>query len=185
MSRIARNVMGVQDNTAQGDFGEAWVEVIAAAAGMDHVRFTPDRDKVDVEVTLLEEVQGTYHPAVKVQVKTELGLLPGDDGIVRYRLDIGTYDFLRRTNHGTPRVLVVFGLDQTGERVTLASEGTVLRGYGHWVSLAGKPGVDAKSVVVELPVTNRMDTAGLRDMVIGYGVRQSTVVPAVEAWSDT
>jgi hypothetical protein len=175
--------MGGQDNTSQGDFGEAWLGVIAAAGGMDHTTVKPDRDRVDVEVTLREEVAGVWGLAVKAQVKTERGLAPDEDGILRYRLDVGTYDFLRRPQ-ATPRVLVVFGLDGSGERVRLAPDGTLLCGVGRWVSLAEYESTSNRSVVVDLPAENTLDVAGLRDMVIKCGVRQSTPVPDPDVWDD-
>lgn len=172
------------ENPTQGDFGEAWVEVIAAAAGMDHGRFTPDRDMVDVEITLLEELPGLYHPSVKVQAKTQRGLMVRKDGTMRYRLDRRTYDFLRRPDHTTPRVLAVFGLHDSGTRLRLAEDGTLLCGVGLWVSLRGKPDVTAKSVLVELPAENKLDVAGLREMIVKCGVRQSTAVPDENMWAE-
>jgi hypothetical protein len=171
------------DNTAQGDFGEAWLEVIAAGGAMDHVRIKPDRDKVDVEVTLREDVAGVWGLAVKAQVKTARGLTPDRDGVLRYRLDVETYDFLRR-KQATPRVLVVFGLDESGDCVRLAPDGTLLCGIGRWVSLAERASIADKSVVIDLPAENKLDVAGLRGLVIGCGVRQSTPVPDPNPWGD-
>ena len=176
--------LGVEDNTGQGDFGESWLEVIAAAAGMTHSRPHPDVDKADVDVTLPVELPGVYHPSVKVQVKTELGLTPGADGVLRYRLDITTYDFLRRTDHGCARALVVFGLEGSGERVRLRSDGTLLCGVGRWANLYGMGPKGDKSVVIELPPENKLDTAGVREMVAKCGVRQSTPVPEPDVWGD-
>jgi hypothetical protein len=172
------------DNTTQGDFGEAWLEALAAASGMDHVRLKPDRNKVDVVVTLLEEVGGAYCPEVKVQVKTERGLAVDSEGSLRYRLDADTYNFLRRADHSTPRLLVVFGLDGSGERVKLTTDGTLLCGVGRWVSLKGREPIESESVVIELPATNKLDLSGLRDMVIRCGVQQSTPVPTIDTWSN-
>ncbi len=53
-----------------GDFGETWVELMAAAGRVLHNRSsTLDLDKADVELTLQGEHWGTYSPTVKVQVK--------------------------------------------------------------------------------------------------------------------
>ena len=63
------------DNALQGDFGEAWLEAVAAGCRLLHGRpSTLDLDKADVEVTLLGIAAGTYNPTVKVQVKTEVNL---------------------------------------------------------------------------------------------------------------
>ena len=176
--------MGVEHNTEQGDFGETWLEVIAAAAGMTHSRPHPDVDKADVDVTLPEALPGVYHPSVKVQVKTERGLTPGADGVLRYRLDVSTYDFLRRKDHGCARALVVFGLEGSGERVRLAPDGTLLFGVGRWANLYGMGPVSGTSIVIDLPAENKLDPAGVRDMVVTCGVRQSTPVPESDVWGD-
>ena len=176
--------MGVEHNTEQGDFGETWLEVIAAAAGMTHSRPRPDIDKADVDVTLPLELPDVYHPSVKVQVKTEFGLKPGPDGVLRYRLDITTYDFLRRKDHGCARALVVFGLERSGERVRLEPDGTLLCGVGRWANLYGMGPVSGQSIVIDLPAKNKLDTAGMREMVVKCGIRQSTPVPETDVWGD-
>jgi hypothetical protein len=161
-----------------------WLEAVAAASGLDHGR--PDRkdlDKADVQLTMLSVVAGTYHPRVDVQVKTEVGLRAGEDGMISYNLDISTYDVLRRQDHVVRRILVVIGLEPEEPRVRLVDEGTLLIGRGAWVSLEGLPASpNTTSQVVRLPVTNTIDAQGLTRMLTQYGVRSSTPVPDPDLW---
>src|SRR5829696_4630523 len=99
---------GGEENILQGDFGEMWVEAVAAGSGISHGRpHTTDLEKADVELTLREVVNGTYHPTVKVQVKTTTALRQSENGLLAYDLDIATYDVLRRLDHSVRRILVV------------------------------------------------------------------------------
>ncbi|MEV8630671.1 DUF4365 domain-containing protein [Streptosporangium sp. NPDC051023] len=171
-------------NTLQGDFGEAWLEVVAAGSGLLHGRPTTlDLQKADVQLFLRGVDQGTYNPAVLVQVKTTVDLRRSADGDYRYDLDIETYDVLRRADHSIRRVLAVIGLSKDGEHVRLHDDGTLLVGRGSWVSLEGSAASDnSKTQTVNLPAGNTLDGPGLLLMLRTYGIRRSTPVPDVDAW---
>jgi hypothetical protein len=175
-----------EENIVQGDFGEAWLMAIAAAQGLSHGRpDTVDLDKADVQLTLREEVGDTYHPTVKVQVKTTIRHRETPEGDLVYDLDVTTHNVLCRTNHSVRRILVVFALSAEGERVRLTDEGTLLVGQGAWVSLEGnQPTTNTSKQAVTLPGSNTIDEAGLRRMLETYGVRRSTSVPDFELWKE-
>ncbi len=174
-------------NALQGDFGESWLEAVAAGCGLSHGRPDAlDLDKADVQLMLRGVVTGTYNPTVKVQVKTEVGLLPAGDGAFSYSIDIETYDVLRREDHVIRRILVVIGLEADGPRVRLQDDGTLLVGHGAWVSLEGMPkSENTTKQVVKLPVTNTIDHAGLERMLKEYGVRSTAPVPTIDLWRDS
>lgn len=174
-------------NALQGDFGESWLEAVAAGCGFSHGRpDVLDLDKADVQLMLRGVVSGSYNPTVKIQVKTETGLLPGDDGTISYSLDIETYDVLRREDHVVRRILVVIGLEAAGPRVRLQDDGTLLVGHGAWISLEGMPSSEnATKQVVRLPVTNTIDQVGLERMLKEYGVRSTAPVPRIDLWATT
>ena len=171
----------------QGDFGEAWLEAVAAGCGLLHGRpSTVDLEKADVELTLLGTVAGTYNPTVKVQVKTEVDLRRDPDGTFIYNLDISTYDVLRREDQSVRRILAVIGLSGDGSRVRLHADGTILVGHGAWLSLEGyRPSSNAASQVIRLPASNTLDGPGLDEMLRTYGVRRSTPVPDFDEWNIT
>jgi hypothetical protein len=174
-------------NTLAGDFGEAWLEAVAAGCGLLHGRPTTlDLEKADVELVLREHVGNTYNPSVKAQVKTTLDLRDADDDHYAYDLDVGTHEVLRREDHSFRRVLVVINLSADGERVRDQADGTLLVGRGAWVSLEGRPASTNKETqVVHLPKINTLDKNGLLRMLRTCGVRKSTPVPDIDPWGGT
>src|SRR5262249_42198631 len=182
MCRVGRPV----DNSLQGDFGEAWIEAVAAGSGLLRGRpATLDLQKGDVQLTLPGLVAGTYNPSVLVQVKTTVNFRKNISiGCLLYNLDIDTYNVLRRTDHSIRRVLAVISLhSENGERVRLTPAGTLLIGQGAWVSLEGRsPTANVSTVSVRLPADNTLDPAGLHRMLQAYGVRTWTPVPDVNPW---
>jgi hypothetical protein len=173
-------------NAIQGDFGEAWLRVVASGCGLLHgPATTVDLDKADVQLTLRGYVDGTYSPTVMAQVKTEVGLRTDAAGNFVYNLDVQTYDVLRRDDHSVRRVLVVIGLVREGPRVRLHEDGTLLVGRGAWVSLEGYPPTEnTTSQVIRLAVANTLDEPGLYRMLRTYGVRRSSPVPDIDTWAD-
>jgi hypothetical protein len=175
------------ENAVQGDFGEAWLDAVAAGCGLLHGRpATLDLDKADVQLTALGEHRGTWNPTVKVQVKTTTGCRTQPNGDIVYDLDVKTYTVLRRDNESVRRVLVVICLSEDGERVRIEDEGTVMVGRGAWVSLEGEAETqNAQSVAVHLPASNTLDCEGLQEMLRLYGVRSSTPVPTFDPWDES
>src|SRR5829696_5222318 len=108
---------GGEENLLQGDFGEMWVEAVAAGSGISHGRpHTMDLEKADVELTLREVANDTYNPTVKAQVKTTTDLRQTENGHFAYDLDISTYEILRRDDHSVRRILIVIGLSEADDR---------------------------------------------------------------------
>jgi hypothetical protein len=171
----------------QGDFGEAWLEAVAAGCGFLHGRpASLDLEKADVQLTLRGRHGGTFNPTVKVQVKTEVNLRSDPDGSLVYSLDLPTYDVLRREDHAVRRILAVIGLLANGPRVRLGDDGTVLMGRGAWISLEGHlASGNSTSQVIRLPIANTLDEAGLQRMLTMYGVTRPTPVPDVDPWEVT
>jgi len=176
-------MMQIGENSLQGDYGETWLRVVAAACGLLHGRPTTlDLEKADVELVRRGQWNGMWHPTVKVQVKTTIALREEDDHFV-YDLDVGTYNVLRRDNETVRRVLAVSRLPKSREKIRLLKTGTLLVGSGAWVSLEGHPATaNATSRVVRLPFANTIDRPGLERMLATYGVRSSTPVPEVDVW---
>lgn len=176
----------VAQNPEQGDFGEQWLEAVAAGCDIIHGRpGTLDLEKADVELTLRGIHNGTYNPSVKVQVKTIdiAALRAKSESEYAYDLDLVTYDVLRREDHSTRRILAVIGVEAPGRRVRLHEEGTLLVGFGAWVSLEGAPASENRAQqVITLPLINTLDPSGLERMLTTYGVHRTTPVPDFNPW---
>ncbi|MBO0804114.1 MAG: DUF4365 domain-containing protein [Nocardiopsaceae bacterium] len=170
-------------NIFRGDYGEAWLRAVAAGSGLLHGRPTSlDLEKADVELVRRGFCNGVWNPTVKVQVKTTVDLRE-EDGHFAYDLDVATYDVLRRDNETVRRILAVFRLPKTGDKIRLLKKGTLLAGNGAWASLEGQPPTANKtSQIVRLPVANTIDRAGLEHMLETYGGRASTPACEIDAW---
>ena len=178
--------MSSSHNAIQGDFGEAWLEVVASGCGLLRGRSTLDLEKADVELTYPGQLEGSYCPTVKAQVKTQVNLRMDATGNLVYNLDVQTYDSLRRDDHTVRRVLVVIGLLADGPKVRLHEDGTLLLGHGAWVSLEGHPPTaNATTQVVRLPAANTLDENGLYRMLSTYGIRRPLPVPDEDLWLDS
>ena len=72
--------MSSAQNAIQGDFGEAWLEVVASGCGLLRGRSTLDLEKADLELTYPGLLEGSYCPSVKMQVKTQVNLKTDANG---------------------------------------------------------------------------------------------------------
>jgi hypothetical protein len=172
-----------EENLIQGDFGEAWLEVLAAGSGVLHGRpSTLDLEKADVELILQGEFNNTYNPTLKAQVKTISEPFAEIDE-VSYDLDVKTHNVLCRTDHSVRRVLIVISAPNIKERVRLTDEGLLLLARGLWVSIEGfDESSNQATQVVKLPSKNVLDAEGLKRMLLTHGVNRSTPVPDFDQW---
>jgi hypothetical protein len=178
--------IGIDRNSQQGDFGEAWLEVVAAGAGLLHCRGTTlDREKADVELVFPGKLGNASYPTVKAQVKTTNGLRTTANGDQTYDLDADAYNVLVRTDHTVRRILVVFDTSQA-ELYRVTHEGTLLLGKGLWVSLEGLPeSANTSTVAVTLPISNTLDRVGLERMIAAYGIRMTTNTAEPNVWGES
>lgn len=169
-----------------GDFGEAWLNTVAAGCGHVHgPHATVDLIKADLQITLRGTHANVGNPCVLVQVKTTTDLRDHDAETWAYDLDPETYNVLIRTNERIRRILAVVGLSEDGETVRPMPDGTLLVGQASWVSLEGLPASsNSSSQVVYLPKANLWDEGGLQRMLATYGVPRSSSVPDVDEWGE-
>ena len=166
----------------QGDFGEAWLEAVAAGSGILHGRpSTLDLDKADVQLSRPSLLSGDDERTIKVQVKTALDFSADSDGTASFEIDVPTYDVLRAMTRTVRRVLAVIWLERDGDRIQLQDDGTLLVGRSAWVSLEDKDATsNTSSVTIRVPLANTIDQPGLLRMLDLYGVPRSSQVPDVD-----
>lgn len=136
-------------NRLQGGYGEAFVDVLAAAAGVSSARPYPDNG-FDRSVGPRFAKQSPIELQIKTEsnptwVKREL----------RFALDVAAYDLLRsETTSGRFLVVVVVPPVQT-EWVSDSGVLTVLRRRAYFQSLRGSPEtLNTKTITVSLPLCN-------------------------------
>lgn len=181
-----RNFESIVDNSLQGDFGETWLEVVAAGSGILHGRPTTlDLEKADIELVWRGKLGKISYPTIKAQVKTTRRLPRLASGDFVYDLDVRTYEVLRQTDHSVPRVLVVFETADT-ERFRITADGTLLLGIGAWSSLEGLPATtNSATVAVTLPASNTLDRSGLERMLSTCGTGASTIISEPNPWGES
>ncbi len=104
--------------------------------------------------------------ALDIQLKSTTTAVVGDD-VVKWYLKTKDYDKLRPVRSTTPRILVLFVLEETEEqRLRQTEEALCLRHCCYWVSLAGRGAVGNPSrTLIELPRKNVFSVDGLREIM--------------------
>jgi len=146
----------------QGGFGEVWIDVLAAAAGLNC--YHPPRLDLGFD-RMIEDRDGE---AARLQVKTTSDLLDVAKGGLRYDLDVDAYDRLRKPMTIPSYLVVVQTRAAQREWVASMEWGTILRRSAHYVSLQGAgPTTNASKIRVSVPLGNMVTPRALHDMVEG------------------
>lgn len=139
----------------------AYVHAVAAAAGYVVALKNFDRDGVDVTI----EAGGGFRPKVDAQVKATVNLARVGD-VWKFPLKRNNYDKLIVPTQ-TPRILVVMHLppDQV-DWVRVDIDAMILKNCAYWVCLTGSAETtNTSSITVDVPVANRFDMLGLKDLL--------------------
>jgi hypothetical protein len=155
-------------NHRQEALCRAYVQAIAACCGMTTSTPQPDYG-IDLSLHDVERRKGRHEESghnIDVQAKStsQAGV---SDSVIRYDLDVRSYDLLRRTRPGTPRILVVLVLPEEETLWSTQTEGElVLRRCAYWRSLRGKgPTTNRRTVRVTIPRANVFSVTALRTLV--------------------
>ncbi len=151
----------------QGEFGLAYVQAVAAAAGygVDKAGAVQDADGVDLLV-VARGVRGIRrNPQMNVQVKTTAGALVADPFPID--LPVKNYEELRDETLQVPRVLVaVIVPDDPADWLAHSEAELVMRRCGYWLSLTGQPPTsNAKKIRVHIPRAQVFDVAQLQALM--------------------
>lgn len=122
----------------QGWFGEAFINVLAAAAGLQIAWPHPDCTGIDCHISSTREVERDF-PLMSVQVKSwSVPVLTRDDGFWRYRgLTEKRFNALAGQGRRVPRYLfLVVVPPDIGKYSKANDECLLLRQAAYWVSLA-------------------------------------------------
>jgi hypothetical protein len=150
----------------QGYYGEAFVQVLAASAGL--VVSRPGLDVTGEDFMIGHPGrQGTLrHPKIEVQVKS-WSKPTGTDTVWRYRMRASHYNELADCHLYLPRYLFLVIVPSDADRYTsVADDALRLHHAGYWASFAGRSTVtSAQTVTVDVPRRNLLTTASLRSLI--------------------
>jgi hypothetical protein len=135
-------------------FNAAYVESIAAHAGINTAKPEVDNDSVDITLIGKGFVGGIYeNPHIDLQLKcTHVPSI--NNGRISFSLKKKNYDDLRKENVIHPRYLVVMIVDkEVSNWADYSNEGLLLRGHCYWVSIKGAPDIAQEKVTVYVPLS--------------------------------
>lgn len=155
-------------NHRQEGLCRAYIQAVAAQCGMSASTPYPDYG-IDMTLNEIELSQGIhsesgYRLDVQAKSATRVGRV---EGVIRYDLDLRSYDVLRRPAPGSPRMLVVLLLPRDESRWCSQTEDQlVLRHCAYWISLRGwSPSVNRRSVRLSIPAAQMFSPDALRTIM--------------------
>jgi hypothetical protein len=156
---------GLDQRTHQGYYGEAFVRVLAASAGL--VVSRADLDVTGEDFTIgLPGLRGTLrHPRIEVQVKSWCRP-SGSASSWRYRMRIEHFNELAGDRFYLPRYLfLVVVPDDVRKYTSVAADALQLHHAGYWASFADQaPVTGARTTTVDVPRKNLLNAATLRSL---------------------
>jgi len=160
----------------QGLFGETFVRVLAAAAGLTLAKTEPDVTGEDFTLGYKGKLRGTRHPKIEVQVKSWRRSVATWDrrGLWKYRMERRHFNELAGTDFALPRFLfLVIVPDHWQDYAISSTDSLTLHYCAYWLSLADREPVDENSsgrVAVDVPVDNVLSVGKLVELM-GSGAR--------------
>lgn len=147
-------------------FNEGYLFALSAQVGINHSRKRVDDDSIDLTFEGWNYEGKIRDPKISMQLKcTSQDLRVGDE--IRFSLKRKNYDDLRETRLGTPRYLAVLEVPKDMTAWTQHIDtGMLLASRCYWVSLRGAKFVDQDSITVALPLSQRLTSDALNDLLI-------------------
>ncbi|MDF5755570.1 DUF4365 domain-containing protein [Spongiactinospora sp. TRM90649] len=172
--RSAREpVLHVDRNIMQGWYGESYVSLIAASAGLTVAKPFPDVDGIDLFVNYPKARSTPYRPQIDVQVKTVCTPDFVRNGAeLSFTLPARHFNELAGKGFDTPRYLIVVHVPTVRDDYIhwVMEENEIrVRHRGYWVSLKDHdplPGNGQGSMTVRLPVANVVTPAALLTLMM-------------------
>lgn len=157
-------------NEAKQQFSLAYLEVIAAAAGLKVDHPSVDDDSVDA-VIAARGLWGTRRsPRIDVQLKCT-AKAKVENGVLKFALKRKNYDDLRGTNFMCPRILVVMVVPEDVDKwLDVGATASELQHASYWLSLRGRPPTkNTTAVTLQIPAVQQLDVESLRRLMEAAG----------------
>ncbi|GAA0315806.1 DUF4365 domain-containing protein [Kineococcus aurantiacus] len=161
----------LNDNVAQGSYGEALIQVMACAAGLTWSKKHLDVDGTDLSVHYPGRApNGRRHAQIDMQIKSDSAPSIVDESI-SYSLPARNYDDLvgePGIEFPVPRILVVVKTPKNIEEyMVLRQENYELNHLAYWVSLMNEEPVadSAKYRTAHVPLSNPLSAETLQNLV--------------------
>lgn len=147
-------------------FSIAYVNAIAAHAGVNNAHFSVDDDSIDLVLAGKNFRGKIRNPQLQLQLKcTSQDLIK--DGVIKFPLSKKNYDDLRGTDVLCPRYLAVLIIpkDET-HWLDHGNDELILKNSCYWVSLRDMPASSNKTTItVDIPLQQKLTTDALSDLM--------------------
>lgn len=146
-------------------FNVAYVGAMAAQVGINNARTEVDDDSIDVYLVGKNYSGKIRNPQIQLQLKcTSQSLVSGS--VIKFQLKRKNYDDLRGHDVLCPRYLAVLMVPHNeNEWSEHSADGMLLRHNCYWVSIRDLPDISNASVVVDVPLAQRLTPDELKRMM--------------------
>lgn len=156
------------DISAQKEqFSFAYVQAIAAQAGLNYSKDAVDDDSVDIRLSGKGFSGGKLrNPTIEIQLKcTSQEVIK--DNVIKYPLKLKNYNDLRGDDVAAPRYLMILVVPDNVDNWThFVNNAMILFNNCYWASLRYKPKTNnAKNVTVEISIEQKVTTESLKQLM--------------------
>lgn len=152
----------------QESLSRAYIQAIASRCGLN-CSFRDFDYGVDVTVHLIQRRDNRYVETgfnLDIQAKSSYRAMVTDTDVL-YDMEVKTYDDLRDSQVGTPRILVLLVQPEIETDWTkMTEEELMLRRCAYWLSIKGKDATtNTNTVRVSIPRSNRFSVEALQGLM--------------------
>ncbi|WP_230205262.1 DUF4365 domain-containing protein [Parafrankia elaeagni] len=153
------------DNRDEGEFGESWIHMLAAAAGLEIKTARTEKTKIDCVLTYPHEIYLQPRWSISGQIKTVIE--PRfENGHIVYDLDADTHRELAGLRYEYQFLFLVAACKEREWWIHNHETFDALSHGAYWYSLRHESPTGNKSKqVIRIPVGRRLSPASLRDLI--------------------
>lgn len=153
-------------NKQKEQFNVAYVNALAAQAGINNGRTDVDDDSVDVFLVGRGYTGKIRNPQIQLQLKcTSQDFVSGK--VLKFPLSRKNYDDLRGDNILCPRYLVVLVVPKDAVTwIEHDDNGMIMRHTCYWVSIRNHPASEHQTITVDVPLSQRLTSVDLRSLML-------------------
>ena len=153
----------------QEALSRTYIKAVAARCGLN-CSFRDFDYGIDLTIHCVERLGNRYSETgfnLDIQAKSTINAVIEEDQI-KYDLEVKNYNYLRRIEVQTPRILVVLLLpEQENQWTAMADEELELRRCAYWLSLRGSAATDNQDTIrVSIPRVNRFTVENLNTLML-------------------
>ena len=165
---VETEAVNVMDKNKQKEqFNVAYLNALAAQAGINHARTDVDDDSVDIYYIGKGYTGKIRNPQIQLQLKcTSQNLVNGE--VIKFPISRKNYDDLRGQNVLCPRYLAVLVVPIECEEWIIHGENSMRLSHScYWASIRDHPTTtNDESITIDIPLSQRLTATELRNLML-------------------